>query len=79
MILTGPKLEEIGKALYGPVWVSMLSKKLRCTKRTVMRRAGNPRAMPAEMQRALIDLIDEQFSILAEKRDMLAQTFDDVA
>lgn len=77
MILTGRKFEEIGKALYGDVWVSVLGQKLKRTKRTIMRwRDDSP---PPPIRQALLDLIDEQFAILGEKRSALAENFDDVA
>lgn len=79
MILTGAKLEEIGKALYGEIWVSVLSRKLGRCKRTIMRMRDEDGPLPLDLRRHMMDLIDEQFAILAEKRDMLAAVFDDMA
>lgn len=79
LILTGRKFEEIGRAIYGDVWVSMLAKRLRRTKRTIMRWRDGPAAPPPVVRQALIDLIDEQFAILGDKRSQLAEVFDDVA
>lgn len=75
MILTGQKFEEIGRTLYGDVWVSVLSKKLHRTKRTVMRWRDD--APPPELRQQLIDLIDEQFAFLGDCRNELAAVWDD--
>lgn len=77
MILTGKKLEEIGRALYGDVWVSVLSKKLDCSKRTVMRWRSENTAIPFDLRESLVDMIDEQFAVLGEKRDYLVAPMDD--
>jgi hypothetical protein len=77
MILTGPKLESIGRALYGEVWVSVLSKRLGRAKRTIMRWRDNQRALPKALQLSLIDLIDDRLAELGEYRGQLAETFDD--
>ncbi|HCE09753.1 MAG TPA: hypothetical protein DEQ40_14365 [Oxalobacteraceae bacterium] len=77
MILTGRKLEEIGHALYGEIWVSMLSRKLKRSKRTVMRWRSGDFGIPAKMRQQLVDMIDEQFAVLAEKRDYLMTPTDD--
>lgn len=71
MILTGQKLEEMGKALYGDVWVSVLSKKLKCSKRTVMRWRSHTRAMPPDMRDCLLALLDDQINLLAFHRNVL--------
>lgn len=77
MILTGRKLEEIGRALYGDVWVSVLSRRLACAKRTVMRWRSEETAIPVDLRQSLVDMIDEQFAVLAEKRDYLLARMDD--
>lgn len=77
MILTGAKLEEIGKAVYHDNWVAHLSKRLGCSKRTIMRRRDEERPIPPEWKLALLDLINEQYALLSEKYDMLAADFDD--
>lgn len=75
MILTGKKLQEFGQALYGPIWVSVLSRKLHRTKRTIMR--WRDKAPPGDTRQQLLDLIDEQFAVLGEKRSELAAHWDD--
>lgn len=77
MILTGTMLEEIGISLYGDVWVSALSKKLRRSKRTIMRWRDSQRGLPMETRRLLLDLVESQIALLAEKRDILASFWDD--
>jgi hypothetical protein len=77
MVLTGKKLEEVGRALYGDIWVSVLSRRLACAKRTVMRWRSEDTALPVDLRQSLVDLIDEQFAVLAEKRDYLLAPMDD--
>lgn len=79
MILTGAKLEEIGKAVYHDNWVAHLSKRLGCSKRTIMRRRDEERPIPPEWKVALLDLINEQYAILADAYNLLAQESDDAA
>lgn len=78
MILTGPKFEEIGKALYGDVWVSAMAKRLKRAKRTVMRWRDGSSPIPPPIRQGLLDMIDEKFAILGEKRSQLSEIFDDV-
>jgi hypothetical protein len=76
MILTGRKLEEFGRTLYGEVWVSVMSKKLKVAKRTVLRWKDDERAMPTDMQTTLVELIDDQIAQLGEKRGILLEDLD---
>lgn len=78
MILTGRKLEEIGYALYREIWISTLSKKLRRSKRTIMRWRDSDAGLPMEVRQSLLHMIDDQFALLAEKRDQLAEIMDDM-
>jgi len=77
VILTGPKLEEFGRALYGDIWLSSLSKRLRRSKRTILRWRNSGCGLPKELQRALIEIIDDQISIPGDVRSQIAETFDD--
>lgn len=79
MILTGSKLQEFGYALYGQVWIAVLSRKLRRSKRTIMRWRDSPGGLPIDLQRHLLEMMDEQMRVLADKRSQIAATFDDVA
>ncbi len=78
MIMSGQKLEEFGRALYGDIWLSTLARKLKRSKRTILRWRNGDAGLSKELQLALIDLIDERFAVLGEKREQLAKTFDDV-
>ncbi len=79
MILTGAKLEEIGRDVWGETWVALLAKRLKVSKRTVQRWRNEDHAMPANLRRSLLDMVETQMAILGERRNMLAEGFDDVA
>lgn len=78
MILTGAKLEQIGFALYGEIWVSKLSVKLCRAKRTIMRWRDSPSGLPLDVQRQLLALVEDQMAVLGDVRNQLAETFDDI-
>jgi hypothetical protein len=77
MILTGAEFKDYLKALYGDVWLSAGSKRLNRSKTFIKRLCARQTGLPLEYQRILMDLIDEQFAILGQKRARLAATFDD--
>lgn len=79
MILTGAKLEEIGKALYGDGWLGVVALKIRRSKRTIMRWRDSPCGMDTEMRQQLIDMLDEQSAVLGRHRSDLAAIFDDAS
>lgn len=77
MILTGAKLEWVGKKLYGAIWVSRMSEKLARTKRTIMRMRDRKSGHSLALQRQLLEIVDTQIAELEEVRNELAETFDD--
>lgn len=63
MILTGRKLEEIGRALYGSGWAAILAERLDRTRQTVNNwRGGAP--MPKELKVELSDTVEHQIDVL---------------
>lgn len=65
MILTGLKLQEIGRHLYGAEWASVLASRLRMSKKTVFRWRDSERAIPPKLRDQLSELIDDQLATLA--------------
>ncbi|WP_298800144.1 hypothetical protein [uncultured Devosia sp.] len=62
MILTGSKLQEIGLALYGDSWPSVMAHRLKKHRRTIFRwRDDSP---PAELKRELLQLVENQIAEL---------------
>lgn len=85
MILTGAKLEEFGKAVWGDYWMAKLARRLDLATRTLARKRKSKTGLPISWQRTLLDSADEQIRvqeerlrILAHVRNQLAETFDDV-
>lgn len=64
MILTGAKLEEIGKALYGDSWAMVLALRLRKSRKTVWRWRDSERAIPPDLRLQLVELIADQQAML---------------
>lgn len=64
MILTGGKLEEIGKALYGDSWAMVLALRLRKSRKTVWRWRDSERAIPLDLRHQLVELIADQQAML---------------
>lgn len=84
MILTGAKLEEFGRAIWGEVWVARLSERLKLARRTLWRKRHSPTGLPLSWQRQLLDCVDEQIKAQEERlrvlgtiRNELAETFYD--
>jgi hypothetical protein len=77
VILTGQKLEEFGRKLWGDVWISVLSKKLNRNKKFIMRLRDRKTGLSLEFQRQLLDLGLEQLRAVGEVTNELAGTFDD--
>lgn len=77
MILTGAKLEEFGRKLWGDVWVSVLSKKLNRDKKFVMRLKAKKAGLSLDFQRQLLDMALEQLRSVGEVTNALSSTFDD--
>lgn len=73
MILTGAKLEEIGKALYGVTWPSIMARRLRKSRRMMFNYRGTPTGMGPAMRRQIEALIDDQMALLANYRAELSE------
>lgn len=73
MILTGRKLEEIGKALYGAHWPSIMARRLRKGRRTLFNYRDETTGMDPAMRRALEALLDDQMAMLANMKAELAE------
>ena len=72
MILTGSKLQEIGKALYGDSWPSILGKRLKKSRKTIFRyREGAP--MPSDLKRQLAQLVEDQIAELGQHHQKLTE------
>lgn len=76
-VLTGKFLQETAKDIWGENWIAILSRRLQVSKRTVQRWRDDQRAMPADLRRSLLDVIETQIAILGERRNLLAETWDD--
>jgi len=73
MILTGAKLEEIGKALYGDSWALVLAGRLRKSRKTVWRWRDSERAIPPDLRGKLAELIDDQLNTLSAHANELRE------
>jgi hypothetical protein len=71
MILTGRLLQETAKDVWGDNWVAILAKRLKVSKRTIQRWRNEENAMPADLRRSLLDMIETQLAILGERRNLL--------
>lgn len=71
IILTGRKLEEIGRALFGADWQTPMAAKFRKSVRTVRRWANDDVAKPAELRVQLVVLIEDQLHALAQLHEEL--------
>ncbi len=76
-VLTGKLLQETALDVWGEAWVAVLAKKLKVSKRTIQRWRNEDNAMPADLRRNLLDLIETQLAILGERRNLLAEQWDD--
>lgn len=73
MILTGAKLEEIGKALYGRSWPTIMAKRLRRGRRTLFDYRDSKTGMDQNFRQQLEELIDDQMATLASLRAELSE------
>lgn len=74
MILTGRKLEEIGKALYGRTWPTIMAPRLRRARRTLFKWRDEESAIDPGLRDQLAELLDDQLATLAALRDELKET-----
>lgn len=73
MILTGKKLEEIGLAVHGRNWPSIMAKRLRRARRTLFNiRDGISEPWPG-MKEQLAELVDDQIATLAALKEELRE------
>jgi hypothetical protein len=73
VILTGDKLEQIGKALYGASWPTIMADRLKKSRRTIFNYRDSPRGMDQTFRRQIEHLIDDQMATLANLRAELAE------
>lgn len=67
-VMTGELLADIGAKLYGDRWPAVLAKKLGRAKKTISRYRCGTRNVPKDVRLALMELVDEQFEIVAQLR-----------
>ena len=84
MILTGQKLEEFGRAIWGEFWIARMAERLGLSRRTIMRKRSCEMGLSISWQLELLDMADQQIKIQEERlrvlghiRNQLAETFDD--
>lgn len=77
VILTGAKLEEIGRALYGDNWPSVLANRLRRSRMTIFRWRDSPRALGKSVKRELAELIEEQMLALSDYANDIREEMQD--
>lgn len=76
-VLTGKLLQETAKDVWGDNWIAILSKRLHLSKRTIQRYRDEISPMSPEFRSALLEMIETQMAILGERRNLLAQEWDD--
>lgn len=71
IILTGRKLEEIGRAVFGDDWQTPMGARLRKSARTIRRWANDRVAKPPELRAQLVAIIEDQMHTLAQHHEEL--------
>lgn len=79
MILTGQKLEEFGKAVWGDDWIAFVSKRLRLSRKTLARYRDGDRGMPPDFIAEFDALIEHQLSITGRIYDERCGQEDSIA
>lgn len=69
MVLTPDKIEEFGRALYGPGWMGVLAKRLGTTKKTVQRWKSGKHNPPKDLLATIEQLVDDQVTLLCKIKD----------
>lgn len=62
MILTGSKLEEYGRALWGKSWMAVLGKRLAKTRQTIHGRSKSKVGLPKAFKRQLLAAAEDQLA-----------------
>jgi hypothetical protein len=65
MILTGDKLDEIGRAVWGAHWPSVLAARLERSRWTLFDWRKRPTGHPKAVKRALLKATEDQLAIVA--------------
>lgn len=71
MILTGEKLEEMGRAIWGREWPSVLADRLDRARQTLFNWRDRPTGLPANIRRELLTIAEDQLITTAKWVDEL--------
>lgn len=66
MILTGDKLDEMGRAVWGANWPSVLAARLKKSRMTLFRWRARRTGHSRQVKRQLLALAEDQLAITAE-------------
>lgn len=66
MILTGAKLDEMGRAIWGADWPSTLARRLKRSRQTLFNWRDKPIGLSTEIKRELLAVAEDQLATVAE-------------
>lgn len=65
MILTGDKLDEMGRAVWGANWPSVLARRLKKSRQTLFDWRNRPTGHSREVKQQLLDVAEDQLATVA--------------
>lgn len=66
MILTGAKLDEMCRAIWGADWKSVVSGRLSMSRQRLHRKSQSLTGLPTDIKRELLEVVEDQLALVAQ-------------
>lgn len=73
MILTGDKLDETCRAIWGPNWKTILGRRLALSRQTIHAKSKSKTGLPKAFKRQLLAVLEDQMAIISNPVNELRQ------